>query len=1161
MITLDTAKAAHQTRTGPLGHALSVVPQTSPAHIMAVAHLYGIQAPALEKARVLELGCGTGGNLLPFVLAYENSQAIGIDLDDALIEQGLQTLQAMSVENVQLAAVGLDDLLNSDLGKFDYIIIHGHFATISNTIRTALLAWVKVHLSERGVACISWSTYPGYKTAEVLQDALQLHSSLAQTPAERVSSARAMLTFMSLGLSEANPLREALQDWVKQADSRSDLALSLQYLQNLNEPSYLVDFYAMVSEVGFAYVGDLSPHTELAAYYGPEVEKLHRIACPNDNKLLGQQYLDFATGRSQRFSLLVQDTRSEAILPVPDLGRLKDFHWGGSFQRAVTDDGQVANAHRLGTDRVVHINHELALNMMDVISDAWPHSVSFEQLAFNTQAPENEEDGKLHREDILQALQMLFTKGIDGLYFRLHEEPYNRCSQPTLQLLPGVDSLWQGNLAENIPVSVFNFWHDKVELTFSHQELAYLAKLLRQEAELPLREECYALLERLRIAGVLWGDVLSWKHYYQQLLQTCPSKSERYLGSLIMYVSEISVGGYKHPSSGQTNRKRTNKKTFDSQPLNNKVYQQITRLIDTNEFAEARRQAMAMVEKMPSNIHCWHLLGQTNLKTGAYDEALVALLKTLSLHAGSWDIYLDIARLYWHTNRHFYAGRLIRKILRCDKHNSSAWNALGALYKSSGVVVGAELCLRKALMFAPKDPVVLNNLADLLSVQGRMSEAATYFSRMRAIAPDDSALYSTYLFTLTHDITQTPASLFAEHCKFGELVGRQALQYQRHFTPMGSREPDRKLRIGFVSGDLYDHPVMNFLRPLWDSIDRNQFSLHAYATSAFYDDVTKYIEQTAQGWHAVYGMSDVELAELIHHEQIDILFDLSGHTGYNRLPMFAFKPAPIQISWIGYPGTTGVRSMDYFMSINLKSLPQSIEQQFVEKLLYYRTAQQFKPVPGSPDVNELPALKKGYFTFGSMNRMQKFNDRQFSLWAEILQALPTSKMVIGALSDQKDIDLVRNKFISLGVKKEQLDLRQRTPIHEYLAVHHEIDMMLDTFPYTGGTTTNHALWMGVPTLTQLGDTYPTYQGAANLCWLGLEAFIASSSADYVDKAIAWASRLDELNRYRQSMRSKFQQVEANGVTPATYIEETLRTVWRDYCDGKPNQSHSIGFNR
>lgn len=1159
MITLDTADASYLMHEKPSGHALSVIPQTSPAHMMAVAHLYGIQAPALEKARVLELGCGTGGNLLPFVLAYENSHAIGIDLDDLLIEQGLRTLQALSVPNLQLAAVGLDDLLSSDLGKFDYIIIHGHFATINKTIRTALLSWVKGHLAEQGVACISWSTYPGYKTAEVLQDALQLHSSLAQTPDERVSSARAMLTFMSLGLSTENPMRGALQEWVKHADSSTDLALSLRYLQNLNEPSYLVDFYATVVETGFAYVGDLLPHTELAAHYGSEVEKLHRIACPNDNKLLGQQYLDFATGRSQRFSLLVQDARSEDILPVPDLQRLKDFHWGSSVQRVVLDDGQVANAYRLGLDMVVHINHELALNMMDVISDAWPHSVSFDQLAFNTQAPENDGDVKRHQEDVLQALQMLFMKGITGLHFRLGEEVYNRCTQTSVQLLPSVAALWQGNLVAHVPLQAFNFWHNKVELTFNRQEITYLEKLLRKETDPPLQNDCYILLERLRIAGVLWGNVSSWKHYFQQLLQVFPSKSERYLGALIIYTSESSVGGYKCHISGKKSHKTADKSIVDAKPLNDKVYQQILKSIETNEFAVARNQAATLVKKMPLNIHCWHLLGQTNLKTGAYDDALVALMKTLSMHASSWDIYLDVARIFWHTNKHFYAGRLIRKILRCDKYNSAAWNALGALYKSSGFIVEAEFCLRKALTLLPQDCVILNNLADLLSVQGRMTEAASYFRRIRTIAPNDSALYSTYLFTLSHDVTQTPASLFAEHCKFGELVERQARQYKRTFIPMGSKEPERKLKIGFVSGDLYAHPVMSFLRPIWDSIDRERFSLHAFSTSVFYDEATQSAKKTAQGWHDVFSMSDLELADLIHQEQIDILFDLSGHTGYNRLPMFAFKPAPIQISWIGYPGTTGMSAMDYFLILNLEPLPEKFSQQFREKILYARSIQQFIPVADSPAVNELPAIKRGGFTFGSMNRMQKLNDYIFDAWATILKRVANSRIIIGALSGQKNIDLIREKLELLGVKPEQLIFQEKMEMHAYLALHNEIDLLLDTYPYTGGTTTNHALWMGVPTLTIAGETFPTRQGVAALQWLGLDGFVASSKEDYVAKAIGWSERLDELNQYRQDIRSRFDRYNEGGITPATHFETILRMVWKNYCEDKTPQSHSIGY--
>lgn len=1129
----------------------------SPAHIKAAASLYGIHTPAIEKARVLELGCGAGDNLLPFVLAYEKSQTIGVDLDDALISQGQHALHTMQVKNLQLATAGIDELLNSDLGQFDYIIVHGHFATINNAMRSALLGWVQQHLTPQGVACLAWSTYPGYKVAEVLQDALQLHSSLAQTPTEQLASARAMLTFMSLGLAAKNSLSEPMRELVKHAETSADLALSLRYLQGLNEPCYLLDFHAMAAAAGFAYVGDLLPHTEIAGYYGSEVEKLHNVVCPGDNKLLSQQYLDFAVGRSQRFSLLVPERRATEIQPTPDLQQLAHFHWAGSFQRGVTTEGDVANAHYSGGGAVVHINHDLALHMMDAISDAWPHSVSFEQLAFNTRAPEDDNEDR-HRQDVLDALKMLFRSGIDGLHFSLEQGPYNHGSSASIQLLPSVAMLLRDNVSANTPIGAFNLWHDKITFTFNPQELAYLTMLLSQKPDLPLEAECYAFMERLRIAGVLSGSFPAWQRYYQQLLQACSSKSERYLGSLIMYCSETTVGGYIK-SSPERDKSRNTKHLTDAKPLDKKVYRQINDLISINDFAEARRQAKAMVDAMPSNMYCWYLLGQTNLKTGAYDDGLAALMKTLSMHATSWGVYLDASYAFWHSYRHYYAGRLVRKILRCDRHNAGAWNMLSTLYKDSNEMAQAEFCVRRAEQYAPEEPNILNNLANLLSSQGRMSEAVDYFRRMRAVAPDDCELYSSYLFTLLHDVRETPASLYAAHRGYGELVEQRAQRYHQHFIPKGTRDPARKLRVGFVSGDLWNHQVANFLRPLWDSIDREHFSLYGFATTNKYDNITQSFEQTADGWHAVYRKSDIELAELIHEEEIDILFDLSGHTARNRLPMFAFKPAPVQISWIGYPGTTGMSAMDYFLVGNLAPETKNFQQQFVEKLAYIRSDLQFKSVDNTPDVNELPAIKRGGFTFASMNRIQKLNDYIYDAWAKILKSVPGSRMIIAGLSGKQDIAILRAKFDSLGIAPSQLVFHERLSLSDYLALHNEIDLLLDTYPYSGGTTTNYALWMGVPTLMLTSENYHTWQGVSALNALGLDGFIASSKEEYIEQAVGWSTRLDELNQCRQALRPRFMAIEQQEGSPSRYFEQMLRTAWQNYCHGKPAETCSFGY--
>lgn len=1160
MATLDTRTAPQQPAVPSLvaTDALhSRVPQASPDAIRAAAHLYGVRTAKVETARVIELGCGSGVNLLPFALSYPHSRITGVDLDDESIASGVETLKQLGVENIQLATASLDEVLNTDLGLFDYVIVHGHFGAVNESIRGALLEWAQRHLNPQGIICMAWNAYPGWKAAETLRDAFQLHGSLAETQEQRLASARAMLTYLSLGSAEKNPLNAALKPLIQHAESQSDLSLALSYLEGINEPCYLVDFNAVANRSGLAYVGDLFPHTELPQHYGEQVAKLTATISPDANNIVRQQYLDFSVGRSQRVSLLVPENRADSILPAPELQRVKDFHWAGSFQREVTDDALVTNSFRSGKNAVIGVNHDLALHVMDVICDAWPQSVSFEQLVFNTLAPERENEIKQHRKDVLDVLEMLFTRGIDELHVSLQESGYNLSTCSSLQLLPALKSLWHDKLVADGTLVGFNLWHENIALKINAQEMGYLALLMRNDAELPLNEDCYAFIERLRSAGVLWGNPSAWLHYFQQLLLVFSAKSERYLGSLIMYASETSVGGYKKPT-GNISKKRSTKASIEK-PLDKTVYRDISALIDAHDFAEARHKVEALVKAHPSSIHGWHLLAQTNLKTGAYDEALKALMKTLALHSGSWSVYLDAAHVYWHTDKYYYAGRLTRKILRCDPRNVASWNLLSALYKQTGDVIQAEICMRKAESLAPKDANVLSNLASLLSSQGRMPEAIECFRRMRALAPDNYTLHSNYLFSLSHDATLTPEVLFEEHCEFGDLVMKNIQRYQRQFTHPGLRDPNRKLRIGFVSGDLGQHPVTNFLKPFWDNINREHFSLYAFATSNLNDDATKQLQQSAEGWHSVYDMSDIELAELINREQIDILFDLSGHTGYNRLPMFGFKPAPVQISWIGYPGTTGLRTMDYFLILNLNPLPESFDRQFVEKIIYARSEQQFTPHENSPEVNSLPAISKGYLTFGSLNRMQKLNDKMLKLWAEILRALPDSKFIIGALQGQKNIEIVRNKLESYGVLPNQMIFKEKMPIHDYLALHHEIDVLLDTFPYTGGTTTNHALWMGVPTLTLSGQTLPTQQGVAALSWLGLEEFIAYSDTDYVSKAISWGDRLDELNHYRQTMRQKFQCDKREGITPATHFERLLRSVWRDYCDGKPTKAHAVGF--
>ncbi|UFK37940.1 methyltransferase regulatory domain-containing protein [Pectobacterium parvum] len=1120
--------------------ASTILPYTSPVHLQAVAWLHGVKCAAPENARVLELGCMAGENLFPFALAYPQSSSIGIDLDVEKVEEGQQLLIELGVENLQLAAMDLNTLLESELGQFDYIIVHGIFGLVSGEARTALLQFCQKHLSPVGTVSFKYATYPGGKMADVLKDALSLHSSLAETVEQQQESARAMLTYLSLGLSPNNAQEKALHKWVEQAEQQNDVQLALNYLQGLNEPCYLLDFNTLATGAGLTYVGDIQPHTELAEHYGENVSSMHQVICASMHKVLKQQYLDFAVGRESRFTLLVAQERSEEVLPEPDWSRLADFHWAGSFLPFYTEQGTSTNGWRSASGVMVTTSHPLTQRVLTTLGESWPLAQSFEQLLFNTREPEKPETDE--RVSLQNALKALFIKGLGELHFRLGECVYQKSSSPVLCLLPGVLKVKDN----------FNFWHEPVSLKLSDAEKISLASwdLWGNQQN----ENYFPVMRRLHQHGVLQGRVRAWHRYFQNALLASSDIKEimSYIGALVFYVSDPKTGGvYKSPllTSGYA---------VKAVKIAEKTVKEIAWLISNGDFTQARNIAERLTQKDPENIENWNLLADTLRKTGDAEGASLALVQIISRHLFSWSVYYDLATQSQDAGLKRETLNLVRKIIRCDPANAQAWNLLAVVHLSYYNLEQAEFCGKKAIGLNESDVSILNSMAAIYESNSQQDEANNYYRRIMELSPNASNLHSNFLFGLTHSSTISPETLFQEHREFGlrteAKVAKLKLQLpERQYD----KNPNRVLRIGFVSGDLGLHPVTNFLEPVWNSINLDCFSLYVYATSTLNDEVTQRLKEKTAAWHFVRDKSDVDLAKLIGEDKIDILFDLSGHTAYNRLPMFALKPAPIQISWIGYPGTTGLQAMDYFMNINHAPQPEIFDHQFIEKILYVPFTQQFQVITDSPDVGKLPALDKGYFTFASFNRPKKINDQVLTAWSKILMALPTSKMIIGALSGQQVIDNIRNKMVSMGVLAEQLIFRERTNITGYLAMHNEIDLLLDTFPYTGGTTTNYALWMGVPTLTIAGDTLATRQGVATLNAAGLSEFIATSEEDYIQRSINWSLRLDELALVRANLRARLANDYNEEVTPATYFERALQIAWQRYCAGEATISFSI----
>jgi protein O-GlcNAc transferase len=331
-----------------------------------------------------------------------------------------------------------------------------------------------------------------------------------------------------------------------------------------------------------------------------------------------------------------------------------------------------------------------------------------------------------------------------------------------------------------------------------------------------------------------------------------------------------------------------------------------------------------------------------------------------------------------------------------------------------------------------------------------------------------------------------------------------------------------------------------------------------YHNNVAEDAVSARLRRLARQWHAVAGMDDAQLSGLILGEGIDILFDLSGHTAGNRLPVFARKPAPVQVSWLGYPATTGVAAVDYYWADRFLAPPGLDDPYFTEKIVRLPAVSRFLPEHDAPPLNPLPARSKGYFTFASFNRASKLSHAVVMLWARVLQAVPHSRLLLGALDNESMRGELLRQFAENGIPAGRMILHLRTDKQSYLRLHHEVDLLLDTFPYSGGTTSAHALWMGVPTLTMTGASLSSRQSATLLLHADLPGFIAKDESEFVALAAAWPERLEELDGIRASLRARIADSPMFDVAMiARGAERAATMMWQRWCDGLDPESFEV----
>jgi predicted O-linked N-acetylglucosamine transferase (SPINDLY family) len=574
-------------------------------------------------------------------------------------------------------------------------------------------------------------------------------------------------------------------------------------------------------------------------------------------------------------------------------------------------------------------------------------------------------------------------------------------------------------------------------------------------------------------------------------------------------------------------------------------------LYNQGRVVEAATLARSLAERFPTHAPSWRAFGLAMHRLGRMREAIEPLGRAIDLVPADHELRRILADSLRDQGLHTQSEAHCRLIVEQDPQNAEAHRLLAMALQAQMRFGEAEASGRRAVELAPMSSSAGSVLGVILIDQGLLAEAEVELRRTLALSPADPKLHENLLFCMNHNDSVGAHALFAQHLQFGEQCERQLRQrWKKH---LNARDPERKLNVGFVSGDLCHHAVATFVEPLLPHLAKDPaLKLHVYYNHTLQDQTTLRLKQHVRNWNDIAGLSDEALADKIRADRIDVLIDLSGHTGRNRLLTFARKPAPLQASWIGYPGTTGLQAMDYYLADRFLVPPGQAENQFTEKLAYLPACSVFSPYPASPPVNGLPALRNGYFTFGSFNRVSKIRPATVALWAKLLRAIPDSRMLLGSMAPGGDYSKLIEWFESEGIAQDRLDFRARSEEPVYLQQHHHVDLCLDTFPYAGGTTTMHATWMGVPTLTQSGDTIPSRAGATVMSHAGLFGFIASDEDDFIAKGLAIASDLNALAGIRAGLREQFRTSPLlNSQLIADSFSLVLRDMWRRWCAGQP----------
>lgn len=571
-------------------------------------------------------------------------------------------------------------------------------------------------------------------------------------------------------------------------------------------------------------------------------------------------------------------------------------------------------------------------------------------------------------------------------------------------------------------------------------------------------------------------------------------------------------------------------------------------LNNAGQHADAVAEFETAIKLDEENAEARNNLGACFRSMGRHADSLDEIGKAIRLRPKAWAFRLNLAQTLKDVGRaeealaeadvylenspgsaygHFLRGIVLRDLSRPDE-------AIGAF--------------RESLRLKPGAAEVQATLGYALQERGELDEALEMLNASIAQQADPQT-HSNVMMVMCYHPAVTPRALYEAHRAYARV--HEDPVRERWPAHANTRDPGRKIRVGYFSPDLRGHVVSYFSNPIFENHDHSGFEVYAYSHNFAADGTTLMQRATFDRWRETAGMSPDKIAAMIREDQIDILVELAGHTANNGLPVLARKPAPIQINGIGFPSTTGLSAVDYRITDRLCDPPGIAEAYNSERLLYLPDCFWcYQPHSPSPEVGPLPADRDGHVTFVSVNNFTKVTNQVLETWARILARVPGSRIILqtSGLASQFVQDRVRAIFAARGVGADRVDMRRPIPMYDYLKLIESCDVMLDPFPFNGGTTTCHGLWMGTPVVSLEGKTHAGRMGLSMLTCIGLPELCAPTEEAYVDVAVALAGDLPRLRQIRAGMRDRLRASPLlDGPRYVRNLEAAYRRIWAEWC--------------